>query len=319
MMDANQLRSTFTGFYAERGPRRRPLGQPHPPRPHRAVHHRRHGPVQAVLPGRGAAPLAPGHVGAEVLPHRRHRHRRAPPSGTARSSRCSATSASATTSRPTPSPSRGSCSPRCSASTPSGCGSPCTRPTTRPRRSGSTRSGVPEGRVQRLGEDNFWQMGDSRAVRPVLGAVLRPRARPTARTADPPTAGPSASSRSTTWCSCSTTGWRDGTLADLPGKSIDTGAGLERNLPVLQGVRVAVRDRRLPPHPGRGRGHHRGPLRRRRPLRRVAAHPGRPRPGHGHGGGRRRAALQRGPGLRPAPDHPPGRAPGLPARGARAP
>ena len=28
----------------------------------------------------------------------------------------------------------------------------------------------------------------------------------------------------------------DGTLADLPGKSIDTGAGLERNLPMLQGV-----------------------------------------------------------------------------------
>ena len=34
----------------------------------------------------------------------------------------------------------------------------------------------------------------------------------------------------------------DGTLEDLPGKSIDTGAGLERNLPMLQGVDVAVRD-----------------------------------------------------------------------------
>ena len=48
------------------------------------------------------------------------------------SSRCSATSASATTSRPRPSRWRGSWSPRCSASTPSGSGSRSTSPTTRP-------------------------------------------------------------------------------------------------------------------------------------------------------------------------------------------
>ena len=112
---------------------------------------------------------------------------------------------------------------------------------------------------------------------------------PTGPTVGPPMAARSGSSRSTTSCSCSTTSLPDGTLEDLPGKSIDTGAGLERNLPMLQGVGVAVRDRRLPTRPGRGRGHHRGPLRRRSAFRRVVAHPRRPRPGHGHGGGRRRA------------------------------
>ncbi len=58
------------------GPYRCALGQPHPPRSVGALHHRRHGAVQAVLPRGRTATLAAGHLGAEVLPHRRHRCRR---------------------------------------------------------------------------------------------------------------------------------------------------------------------------------------------------------------------------------------------------
>ena len=45
----------------------------------------------------------------------------------------------------------------------------------------------------------------------------------------------SASSSCGTWSSCSSTGTAEGTLTELPRKNIDTGAGFERILPVLQG------------------------------------------------------------------------------------
>ena len=48
--------------------------------------------------------------------------------------------------------------------------------------------GVPTDRVQRLGEDNFWKMGDDRSVRPVVRALLRPRRDSRARAAVLPAA-----------------------------------------------------------------------------------------------------------------------------------
>ena len=70
-------------------------------------------------------------------------------------------------------------------------------------------------------------------------------ARPRART---------ATSRSGTSCSCSSTRSPTATLLPLPKPSIDTGAGLERNLTVLQGVASAWEtDLLLPARRGRGR------------------------------------------------------------------
>ena len=316
MMDANQLRSTFTGLLRGAGPHRRPLGQPDPPRSHRAVHHRRDGAVQAVLHWARSRRRGPGPPRCRSASAPSTSTSSAPPSGTAPSSRCSGNFSFGDYFKADAIPlawellHRGPRDRR----------RPAVGDRARVRRRGRAdlaRRGAAARRraSSALGEDNFWEMGDDRAVRPVARSSSSTGARPTATTAAPPTAAPSASSRSTTSSSCSTTGWPTAPSRTCRGKSIDTGAGLERILPMLQGVESLFDTDVFRPDPGRGRGHHRRPLRRRPALRRLAAHPGRPRPGHGHAGGRRRAALQRGPGLRAAPRHPPGRAAGLPARG----
>ena len=93
--------------------------------------------------------------------------RSATPPATSPSSRCSATGASATTSRRSRSPGAGSSRPRASGWTRSGSGSPssaatrssASAPTRRRSRSGAA-VGVPDERIVRLGrEDNFWQAG----------------------------------------------------------------------------------------------------------------------------------------------------------------
>ena len=220
-MDAQQLRRAFTGFFVERG--------------HTLV------PSAGLIPHHPAAPLFTNAGMNQFLPYppRRGAAARTPgprrcrsasasrastttsssgaPPATSASSRCSATSASATTSRTRPSRWPGSWSPRCWASTATGCGSPSTSTTTRPRPSGATRSACRPERIQRMGDDNFWEMGEgSRPVRPVLGDLLRQgrgvrrggRARPAAAT--------SATSRSGTSCSCSTTARPTASLLELP-------------------------------------------------------------------------------------------------------
>ena len=98
------------------------VGEPDPARPEHPVHDRRDGPVQAVLPRRGAAAARPDDDDPEVLPRRTTSRTSGSPHGTAPSSRCSATSASATTSRKARSGTPGTSSPRSTASTATGSG-----------------------------------------------------------------------------------------------------------------------------------------------------------------------------------------------------
>ena len=59
--------------------------------------------------------------------------------------------------------------------------------------------GVPDERIVRLGrEDNFWQAGPDRPLRPLLGALPRPRRRVRRPTTSAPATTPTASSSSGT-------------------------------------------------------------------------------------------------------------------------
>ncbi|CAN5601071.1 alanine--tRNA ligase [soil metagenome] len=95
--------------------------------------------------------------------------------------------------------------------------------------------GFPRERIQRLGKDNFWEMGETGPCGPSseifwdYGAELGPAGGP---------ANPDAENRYVEiWNLVFPQYFRgvDGELSDLPRKNIDTGAGLERILAVLEG------------------------------------------------------------------------------------
>jgi len=95
--------------------------------------------------------------------------------------------------------------------------------------------GVPRDRIQRLGKDNFWEMGETGPCGPSselfydYGPDLGPGGGP---------ADPEAEHRYVEiWNLVFTQYFRgaDGELTDLPSRNVDTGAGLERMLAVLAG------------------------------------------------------------------------------------
>ena len=95
--------------------------------------------------------------------------------------------------------------------------------------------GIPAERIQRMGEDNFWKMGDTGPCGPSSELYFDKGA---AYGAD---GGPAFGGEERfveIWNLVFMQHNRnpDGTTEDLPRPSIDTGAGLERILPILQGV-----------------------------------------------------------------------------------
>jgi alanyl-tRNA synthetase len=98
-------------------------------------------------------------------------------------------------------------------------------------------AGVPEQRIQALGEDNFWQMGDG-GLGPCgpSSELFFDRGPQYGAEGGPAHGGAERFVEIYNLVFMQYNRLADGTLEDLPGKSIDTGAGLERNLPMLQGV-----------------------------------------------------------------------------------
>jgi alanyl-tRNA synthetase len=95
--------------------------------------------------------------------------------------------------------------------------------------------GVPEARIQALGADNFWQMGETGPCGPA-SELFFDRGPHHGAEGGPAHGGADRFVEIYTLVFIQYDREADGALTDLPFKSIDTGAGLERNLPVLQGV-----------------------------------------------------------------------------------
>ena len=135
--------------------------------------------------------------------------------------------------------------------------------------------------------------------RPVLGDLLRPRARSTAVRAAR-TRTRTVTSRSGTWSSCRTCSSRSGPRTTSTSRApLPLAERRHRHGPGADGVDPAGRRQHLrdrhhleDPRPG-GRAHRAG-LRPRPPHRRLAARRRRPRAQRGHAGRGRRAALERG-------------------------
>ena len=178
--------------------------------------------------------------------------------------------------------------------------------------------GVRPERIQRMGdEDNFWAMGETGPCGPD-SEIFIDKGPEYGHDGGPKHGGSDRFVEMWNLVFMQFNRDEAGSLSDLPRKNIDTGAGFERILPVLQGKdSVFDTDLFLPIIDaaasviGTGYG-----TDERTDV--VAARPGRPRAGDDHARRRRRAAGQRGPGLRAAPHRAPRRDGGAPARGRQA-
>ncbi len=93
----------------------------------------------------------------------------------------------------------------------------------------------PPDRLQRLGEDNWWGMGDTGPCGP-SSELFFDRGPQYGAEGGPAHGGEERFVELYNLVFMQMNRLPDGSLVDLPTKNIDTGAGLERNLPVLQGV-----------------------------------------------------------------------------------
>ena len=175
--------------------------------------------------------------------------------------------------------------------------------------------GFPAERIQRMGDaDNFWAMGDTGPCGPDSEIFIDKGA---AYGADggPKFGGEDRYVEIWNLVFMQFNRAADGTRTELPKKNIDTGAGLDRILPILQG-RDSVFDTDLfAPIIEAAASIVGTPYGRDERTDVALAGDGGPQPGHVHAGGRRRAPGQRGPGVRAAACRAPCRAGGAPARG----
>jgi alanyl-tRNA synthetase len=95
--------------------------------------------------------------------------------------------------------------------------------------------GVPAARIQRLGDDNFWKMGDTGPCGP-SSELFFDKGPAYGGDGGPAFGGSERFVEIWNLVFMQYNRNADGSIDDLPRPSIDTGAGLERILPVLQGV-----------------------------------------------------------------------------------
>jgi alanyl-tRNA synthetase len=95
--------------------------------------------------------------------------------------------------------------------------------------------GLPASRIQRLGDDNFWKMGAT-GPRGPSSEIFFDKGAAYGEEGGPAFGGPERFVEIWNLVFMEYNRNEDGTTEDLPRPSIDTGAGLERILPVLQGV-----------------------------------------------------------------------------------
>jgi alanyl-tRNA synthetase len=95
--------------------------------------------------------------------------------------------------------------------------------------------GVPPGRVQRLGDDNFWKMGDTGPCGP-SSEIFYDKGAAYGEDGGPASGGAERFVEIWNLVFMQYNRTEAGDTEPLPRPSIDTGAGLERILPVLQGV-----------------------------------------------------------------------------------
>ena len=95
-------------------------------------------------------------------------------------------------------------------------------------------AGLPAERIQRLGEDNFWEMGPTGPCG-VSSEIFYDKGRELGPDGGPAFGGDERYVEIWNLVFMQSNRLDDGTLEPLPERNIDTGAGLERILPIIQG------------------------------------------------------------------------------------
>ncbi len=173
--------------------------------------------------------------------------------------------------------------------------------------------GVPVDRIQRLDEENFWRMGDTGPCGP-SSEIFYDMGDRFGAPGGPAFGGDERYPEIWNLVFMQYNQLPSGEMVPLPKPSIDTGAGLERNLVVLQGVDSVWQTDVMVPlieeaRAGDGHAHRYG-----REQRREPADHGRARALERDPRERWSVPFERGPWLRAAPHHPPGRSARLPPR-----